>query len=95
METKVKDIVSNDYEGCSNPHTTANALNGLWNKLNLFRDDEYSNPHTHRNMQKYKYAKQVLLDYIKDNVDTILELRLDEKDKLYCEILDKAVEEYK
>ena len=47
-----------------------------------------------KQMKKYKYAEQKLYDYIADNVETILELTLEEKDKLYSEILDKAIKEF-
>lgn len=83
-----------DYQWCKHPMFTGKALNDLYNTLGLFRGDEYSNHNTHKNMKKYKYAEQKLLDYITANVGTIVEFTIEEKDKVYSEILNKAVEDY-
>lgn len=86
-----------DYDWCKSNLFIGKAVNRLWGTLGCY-DSSLSRPQTDTNrkqLKKYKYAEQKLFDYIKENVDTILELTLEEKDKLYREILDKAVEEYK
>lgn len=85
---ELKDFAAcTDYEWLTSNFITSNALNKLHNTLGLFRGDKYSNPSTHKNWKKYKNAKQKLFDYIKENVQTIMELTLEEKDDLYYTIL--------
>lgn len=85
-----------DYDWCKSNLFIGKAMNRLWDKLNLYNGSRSmpSTQHNDKQMKKYKYAEQKLYDYIADNVGTILELTIEEKDKVYSEILNKAVEDY-
>ena len=89
-------VENTDFMWCKSNLFIGKAMNKLWNKLNIYNGSR-SMPSTKENdkqMKKYKYAEQKLYDYIADNVRTILELTLEEKDNVYSKILDKAIREY-
>lgn len=77
-----------DYEWLTSNFIAGNALNKLHDSLGLSSGDEYSNPSTNYNLRKYKYAKQKLFDFIKEHVEPILELTLEEIDFIYYNLLE-------
>ena len=82
-----------DYDWCKSNIFIAKAVNRLWDTLNLYNGSR-SMPSTQENdrqLKKYNYAKQKLFDYIKENVQTIMELTIEEKDDLYHTILLNGV----
>ena len=89
-------IENTDYQWCKSNLFIGKAVNRLWDTLGCY-NSSLSRPQTDTNrkqLKKYKYAEQKLYDYITDNVGTILEMTLEEKDKVYSEVLNKAVEDY-
>lgn len=78
-----------DYDWCKSNIFIAKAVNRLWDTLGCISYP--STEHDHMQLKKYKYAKQKLFDYIKENVQTIMELTIEEKDDLYHTILLNGV----
>lgn len=89
-------IENSDYDWCRSNLFTGKVLNKLWDELGCYDGCRLmpSTEHDRKQLEKYKYAKRKLYDFIKNNVDEILELSLEEKDNMYLEILYKAVSHY-
>lgn len=81
-----------DYDWCKSNLFIGKAVNQLWNTLDLdCLSQLFTAEHSNMQLKKYKYAKQKLFDYIKENVQTIMELTIEEKDDLYHTILLNGV----
>lgn len=87
---------NSDYDWCKSNLFTGKVLNKLWDELGCYDSSRLmpSTEHNREQVKKYKYAEKSLKEFIKDNVDGILELSLEEKDNMYLEILYKAVNHY-
>ena len=85
-----------DYDWCTSPLFVAKALNKLWRELGCYHAGRLipETEHNRRQLKKYKYAEKSLTEFIKNNIDGILELSLEEKNNMYLEILYKAVSHY-
>lgn len=87
---------NSDYDWCKSNLFTGKVLNKLWDELGCYDSSclTPSTEHNRKQLKKYKYAEKSLKEFIKDNVDDILELSLEEKDNMYLEICYKAVSHY-
>lgn len=87
---------NSDYDWCKSNLFVGNTLNKLWRELGCYDGSRLmpSTPYNRRQLKKYKYAKRKLYDFIKNSVDDILELSLEEKNNMYLEIVHKAVSNY-
>ena len=89
-------LENSDYDWCKSNLFVAKALNTLWRELGCYEPSRLipSTEYNRRQLKKYKYAEKSLNEFIKNNVDNILELSLEEKNNIYLEILYKAVRYY-
>ena len=87
---------NSNYDWCKSNLFVGKALNKLWDELECYDGNSVtrSTEHNRKQLKKYKYAERKLYDFIKNNVDEILELSLEEKDNMYLEVLYKAVSHY-
>ena len=87
---------NSDCDWCESNFFIGYALNKLWCELGCYNASRLipSTEYNIRQLKKYKYAEKYLHKFIKNNIDDILELSLEEKNNMYLEIVHKAVSKY-